>query len=319
MASRRNRKPRHSRQPKGYVLLTLFAVAATGWLLPPSWTGQLMSCVQVTVPFQAALSSSSSPSGESFTDEMDSESMLANRQLARSNQALRHTIAALTSTITELQDHVSSLTNSREWSANNAQLGPLGKLIPAEVVGEDFLSWRESRLINKGTLQGVTPGASVASEHFTIAHDSSDILGDGLAILYGETLIGTIEQAGTHTARVKLISDVGSQRKVLIGRFQEQGNFVAVDRFFWLTGRGQGLMVIKDVEKIQVDEGLITKGDYILSDPNDATLPASMVIGTIKAIHLDRNKPLLAIVDVATILPSSELHSVYVFVPEADG
>jgi len=158
----------------------------------------------------------------------------------------------------------------------------------------------------------------VASDHFTIAHDSSNLLDDGLAILYGETLIGTVEQAGTHTARVKLISDIGSQRKVLIGRFQEQGNFVAVERYFWLTGQGRGRMVIKDVEKKQVDEGVIAVGDYILSDPDDASLPASMVIGTVEAIHSDRNRPLLAIVEVATVLRASDLHRVYVFVPESD-
>jgi len=316
MASRLHPRPRYSRHSRRYVLLSLFALAAAGWFLPARWSGQLISCVQVTVPFQDALSRSSGIAGGSLPQVLDTESAQSHERLIRTNEALRHTIAALATTITELQDHVSTLTKSREWTVNHAQLGPAGELIPAKVVGEDFLTWRESLLINKGTLQGVKPGASVASEHFTIAHESIDMLGDGLAILYGEALIGTVEQAGTHTARIKLISDVGAQRKVLIGRFQEDGNFVIVDRYFWLTGQGRGRMVIEDVERKRVDEGHIAEGDYVLSDPNDASLPASMVIGTIEAIHTDRNRPLLAILDVATTLPPSDLHRVYVFLPD---
>ena len=135
--------------------------------------------------------------------------------------ALAHQVAALTIRVAELEREVGILTATRLWDVDGARLGASGQLIPAGVVTGDLLPWRSSSLINAGTLQGVRPGAAVTSCHFTVNRGTDDSVRNGLAILLGETLIGWVEQAGTHTARVKLLTAPSVAMKVRIGRLEK--------------------------------------------------------------------------------------------------
>jgi cell shape-determining protein MreC len=154
------------------------------------------------------------------------------------------------------------------------------------------------------------------SNLFTIDQGQNAGVRSGMTILLREIFLGVVEQVGTHTARVKLLSDVETAMKVRIGRFTDNG-FVPVERYFWLSGRGGGRMEIRDAKRREVEAGLLQLGDTVLSDSTSGALPAAMTIGRITAIQPDRGNPLLAILTVASVVDEESLRRVYVFDPEA--
>jgi cell shape-determining protein MreC len=157
----------------------------------------------------------------------------------------------------------------------------------------------------------------VVSDYFTIDRGDEAGLRGGMAILLRESFIGLIEQAGTHTARVKLLSDVTVEMKVRIGRFHDTG-FEALDRYFWLMGRGDGVMEIRDVPRRNVDEEVVAVGDVVLSSPESGLLPAAMTIGRVTDIRPDRDNPLLAILTVKASADEESLRRVYVYDPDTE-
>ena len=238
--------------------------------------------------------------------------------LTREKAAVEHQAAALAARVEELEGEVAVLTATRLWAVADQRLGASGRLIPARVISQDLLPWRSSRLLNAGSVQGVQDGAAVTSHEFTLDRGEDAELRNGLAILLGEVFVGTIEQTGTHTSRVKLLSDVSVQRKVRIGRSMG-GRFVLVDRYFWLTGRGSGRMEIRDVERKDVETGIVQVGDTVLSDPQSDVLPAAMTIGKIAAASTDRDNPLFAILTIASAVPEETLRRVYIYDPRNHG
>ena len=136
-----------------------------------------------------------------------------------------------------------------------------------------------------------------------------------MAILRGEVLIGLVEQVGTHTARVKLLSDVSVESKVRIGRFTESG-FQAVRSSFWMTGRGGGVMQIHGVDRRLVRGGTINVGDTVLSHHASGLVPAAMTIGRIISIEPDRESPLLSILTVESAVEEADLERVWVYDPQ---
>ena len=120
---------------------------------------------------------------------------------------------------------------------------------------------------------------------------------------------------GLTLPRVKLLSDVSTEMKARIGRFHD-GEFVLVDGYFWLTGRGRGLMEIRDADRRDVDAGKIKVGDVVLSDPTSDAVPTAMTIGRIVEITPDRDRPLFCILAVASEVATEALQRVYVYDPE---
>ncbi|MEK7755748.1 MAG: rod shape-determining protein MreC, partial [Planctomycetota bacterium] len=159
---------------------------------------------------------------------------------------------------------------------------------------------------------------AVTSHVFTVNRGEDAELRTGLAILLGEILVGTIEQIGTHTSRVKLLSDVSVQMKVRIGRWTGD-RFLLVDRYFWMSGRGPGRMEIRDVERKDVDTGVVQVGDTVLSDPQSDVLPAAMTIGKVTTASADRDNPLFALLTIAAAVPEESLRRVYIYDPRNDG
>lgn len=300
------------------VLVALLMVACTAAIFfPQGWTGGLISLVQVIVPFQDAATVAAdaiSHLGEGRPSAVPGETFDA---LAREKAAVEHQAAALAARVAELEGDVRVLTATRLWEVAGRRIGASGRLIPARVIAEDILPWRSSRLLNAGSVQGVQDSAAVVSRLFTVDRRDDADLRDGVAILLGEVLVGTIEQTGTHTSRVKLLSDVSVQMKVRIGRWTGD-RFTLLDRYFWLTGRGAGRMEIRDVERKDMESGVIQVGDTVLSDPQSDVLPAAMTIGKIAAASTDRDNPLFAILTIASAVPEQTLRKVYIYDPQSE-
>jgi cell shape-determining protein MreC len=212
---------------------------------------------------------------------------------------------------------VKVLTATRLWNVGGRRIGSQGRLIPARAVTGDVLPWRSSRLVTAGSLQGVPPEAPVVSNKFTVDQGESAGLRGGLAILLGEAFVGVVEQVGTHTSRVKLLSDPSVQMKVGIGRFQD-GAFTLADGYFWLVGRGGGRMEIRDVEARSIESGAVRVGDVVFADSTNTNLPAAMTIGKVAGIKPDRDNPLFAHLAVEPVLAERDLNRVYVYDPQSE-
>lgn len=306
------------RSTRKTYLVVLLVASIVMVVIPSAFSGKLISLVQILIPFQhgAAIA------GDAIDGALDDGGRPVSRdtydELQRKKAALEHRVAALAMRVEDLEREVDILTATRLWNAEGGGIGTLGKLIPAEIIAGDLLPWRSSQLVNAGTLKGVDRGSPVTSCEFTIDEGKAGGVSDGMAVLLGEVFIGHVEQAGTHAARVRLLSDVGMESKVRIGRFTDDG-FASLDSYFWLTGRGSGIMEIGDAQKRDVDAGLIAVGDFVLSDPSTGALPTAMTIGKISAIEPDRDNPLHSILTIEGAVDVSSLRRVYVYAHEAEG
>lgn len=308
-------RSRRKTLPSRKTLITcLLAASVLALLLPRDWTGGLISLVQVIVPFQDAVVTGVESVARAVGSDDGQVPQARFEALERERAALEHQVAALSMRVSQLEEEVGVLAATRLWEVDGQRIGARGRLIPARVITADLLPWRSSKLINAGTLQGVRRGSAVMSRYFTIDRGEADGARDGMAILLKEAFVGVIDkQTGTHTSRVKLLSDVSVEMKVRIGRFSETG-FAALDRYFWLMGCG-GVMEIRDVEQRDIDDGVIKVGDTVLSDPAGGVLPAALTVGKVVDIRPDRDNPLLAILTVESPVDEDSLRRVYVFDP----
>ncbi|HNQ22379.1 MAG TPA: rod shape-determining protein MreC [Phycisphaerae bacterium] len=309
------------RRPRPYlrtILISLLALSLLGLLLPRSWTAPLMSLVQVLAPFQAATQAVADGAQARTAGDTPPPTAEEHQQLRQQAEALRHQVAALSAHAVALEEENALLTAVRLRGEGGSALGARGRLIPARVIAQDVVAWRSSRLIDAGTLRGVQPGAIVTSRAFDINQGEEIGLRPGLAVLLAETLVGTVEKTGTHTARVRLLSDITSARRVRIGRFVED-RFALVEPVFWLIGTGRGRMELRDVDRRLVQDGLVAIGDIVLSDPTDEMLPAALTIGKITMVEPDRGNPLLRVLTVEPVVPETQLQRVYVYDPSPAG
>jgi len=293
------------------VITFLVLLSAALFLLPRRWTQPLMNLVQVLVPFQDAASSAIQTGKDAISGAESDPSELE-------VSACENQVGALSMRILELESELDQLTATRFGRGGFQGLGPRGRLIPARVLTSDMLPWRDSRLISAGTFQGVQGGLAVTSAHFTLSGGESGGHRSGLAIVLAETFLGWVDQVGTHTSRVRLISDVGVSMKVRIGRLNEQ-EFAAMEGYYWMVGKGRGTLEIADIDRRNVEAGHVLAGDVVLSDAESTSLPAAMRIGTIARIDPDRDHPLLAIATVETAVDPAALRRVYIYDPQSTG
>ncbi len=306
---RTRRKGKHSTRKR--ILVVLFFCSIAGLLLPTSLTGRLMNLVQVLVPLQDVANRSADAVG-SAVDALQKPAFSAAEaeQVVAENQALRHTVASYQSRIADLEQSVQNLTRVRNQ-------GLRGKLIPACVVAPDALAWRESQLIDAGSLRGVHRGAAVISNHFAVNLGTENGIRSGQAVLAAELFVGTVDLAGTHTSRVKLVSDPTMHMPVLIAREESEAHW-PVDERFWFVGAGGNHARIEDVDHRHINSGAIQIGDRVLTMPGDERLPVSMLIGTITGIEPDKHNPLLYILDVQLEFDANRLRRVYVLDPTGE-
>lgn len=303
----------HPRKRNSHSIRTIVALLLTigvlAMLLPQRWTRGLIGLVQFTVPFQDAVSATTDRVVPSFGSSTPTPE-------AQRIKALEHTIAVLASQIRSLEEETDLLRGTRLWTANGRSFGAWGKLLPARVISQDILPWRSSRLLNVGTVQGVGRNAPVVSREFSLDAGETDGLYPGMAILLRETLIGFVEDVSTHTAQVKLMSDVTTQRAVVIGRIDGEFNVSVLPDPFWLTGKGHGRMVIEGVKRSYINRDEIAVGDIVLTPDDEPDLPTSMCIGEIIEIEPDRKNPLLVTLHVIARIDEQALSRVYVFDPD---
>ncbi len=291
---------------KKSILTALIIVSAVGIMLPDRITGSLISLVQVIVPFQDWTTRGTQAATDALAgspDTVPSPEKLA--ALQRENEYLRHRLASASVQYNELAEQHRAVAGIRRRGLTN------GRLVPARVVAGDVLAWRESRLINAGTLKGVKRSSAVASHYFTIELDEQDAAQPGLSVLAGEALVGFIDQVGTHSARVRLLTDRDTKMSPLIARYSD-GKYYPLDKEFWMVGTGGRLLQIRDVDHRYIKTGAIKEGDIVLSGGTDRRLPAPMTIGTVKKIHTDPDNSLLYILDVEPAIDPSEIRKVLV-------
>ena len=298
------------------VVVLALCLSGLFFAAPESWTSWMSSLSQVATPTPAQRGIGAAVDlveGRLVSDlpEATPEEVEASR---RHRIALQHEIASLNLEIDDLNDRIDALTAIRNWSMDGQKLAG-GRLIPADVISDDLLPWRSSHLLDAGSLHGVSRGAPVASSYFTIAMGAAEGIQSGMAILHREVLIGVVQDAGTRTSRVRLLSDVGTARKVRIAQNVDGVASEPLDPTFWLEGRGQGRMEIGNVDHRDVKAGLIQVGDYVLSDPFSGELPTAMVIGRITAIEDDHENALLRILTVTSPIADRDLHHVYIYDP----
>lgn len=296
------------------MLVVLAAVSVTLMVTPQFWWHKLISLIQVIVPFQHAAEAGMHRLDDVLADDVPSLTPDQYDELLRARAAAEHQVAALTLRIEELEREVGVLTATRLWNADGRAIGARGRLIPARILTGDMAPWRSSRLLTAGTVQGVQRGASVLSDYFTIDRGAESRITSGQAILSGESLIGLVVQTGTHTSRVQLLSDPATQMKVRLGRFEDDV-FRLADGYFWLVGRGGGVMEIRDVKKQDVDAGRLRIGDRVLADPASTGLPTALVVGRVAEVITDPRKPLFATLIVEPAVDPASLRRVYVFDP----
>lgn len=301
---RRGRKYIRTRHKRIFAALLLGAAVCL--LLPAPLTRWMMNLVQVLVPFQDAATRASDSVSDAVSAAVAPPVPRAEHEstLAR-NQALEHTVTALRTKIDGLERTNQELAAIRRG-------GMPGRLIPARVVAREVLAWRESDLLDAGTLRGIRASASVISDHFAVNLGVTDGAAAGQAVLAAEVFVGTIEYAGTHTARVRRVTDPATRMAVLVAP-PDHG---PLDAEFWLVGAGGGEARIQDVDHRYVkNKGGIEVGHRVLTPRDDERLPVSMVIGTVSAIEPDPRNPLLFSLTVCPAVEPDRLRRVYVVDP----
>ncbi len=294
------------------LVIALAAIALALIVIPERLTGGLISGVQILAPFihatNGAVDTLTADIGESGVVSIEQYRAIQIRQ-----QALENQVAALSTQAQNLALENELLTATRMWELDDGKIGARGRLIPASVMAQDLLSWRDSRLINAGSLQGVSPGDPVSTRYFSIDRGEASGIESGMGILLAETLVGVVEHVGTHTSRVRMLCDIDSQMKVRIGRFDDEGLFQAESQYYWLDGRGCNNMEIGEVDRRDIEDGLVAIGDRVLADYPRLGLTTPMVIGYVKEVLPDRDNPLLVKLVVASLVDTNGLKRVLVF------
>ena len=285
----------------GFIAVSLLAV-----ILPRELTGRFINLVQVF----GFLQDWTTRAGDTVADLADVSgdrpvSYERYDAVQRENEVLAHQLASATARLTALRQDYEDATGIRQRGLAD------GRLIPARIVAGDALAWRESRLINAGALSGVKHSALVSSHYFTLGLEGESTARTGLAVLAGEALVGFVEQVGTHTARVRLLTDRQTRMPVLIARLRD-GAFLPLEAEFWLEGTGGPKLQVRDVDHRYVESEAIAEGDYILSVARDPRLPAAMTVGIISGVHADQDNSLLYWLEVAPAIAPDEIRRVFV-------
>ncbi|MCP4592175.1 MAG: rod shape-determining protein MreC [bacterium] len=300
MSSRRRR----SRITRRRVFVGLLFCSAVGLLLPQQFTARLASLFQIVVPFQEAANRGINAVDAALAEEPELSAAEAEHLLTE-NAALRHSVASLRANSQVLAQANQELTGVRAH-------GLPGRLIPAHVVTPDALVWRESLLVDAGSLRGVRRLAAVASNHFAVGVGAEQGVRNGQAVLAAEVFVGSVDYAATHTARVRLVSDPSTRMPVQIAR--EWGDSMApLDaELFWLVGAGGRRARVIDVDHQYVRDGGIAVDDDVLTVSDPDRLPVPLVIGRITEIRHAPGNPLLRTLEVELALDPDTLRRVYV-------
>jgi rod shape-determining protein MreC len=157
------------------------------------------------------------------------------------------------------------------------------EILPAEIIGRDPSSWFKTILINKGSRDGIRPGAGVITPH---------------------GVVGKIINAGFSSSKVLLITDVNSAVDAVVERSRSRGI---------LEGAGENKAVFSYVLK---SEHLLP-GDVIITSGMNSIYPKGIALGTIRVVSPEKSGFFL-VVDVLPAVDFSKLNEVLV-VLQQDG
>lgn len=293
------------------LLLILAATSVIAMLLPRQVTAPLVNLVQVVLPLQH-WSTGTADATQDAAGRMGGPKITPEQweSLQNENSALTHQLAALADRLHGLERDYDTLANIRRRGLES------GRLIPGKVIGADAMPLRESRLISAGRLAGVRAGATVASNHFTMDLRDTEGLRDGLSVLAGEALVGFVEQVGTHSARVRLLTDRETQLSVILARLID-GKYSPLEAEFWMVGMGPGSpgLEVRDVDHRYIKSEAIMVGDLVLTAGADVRLPASFNVGTVTRIRADTSNSLLYVLEVTPAVDLNDLRRVFVVDP----
>ena len=297
---KRNAQRSPQRGTSWRTILIFLAVAAIGFCLPAVVTGRAGNLLQLLAPLQDGVTRLTEAARSARPSDSDAS------QDADEIRALRSMVATLAAQNSALHRENAMLTGVR-----GRGLGARGRLIPARIVADDALGWRESRTLLAGRRSGVHRGDGVLSDRFSIDLNGQEGVSSGMAVVGAEALVGIIDRTGAHTSQVRGLSDPGTRMSVTLARFD--GVAVSVmDEVFWLVGRGGGRIEIRDVHHKYVNEGNIRAGDLVMTPPDDHALPPSVTIGTIASVSRDPDNSLLYVLEVEPAVRLGDLRRVFV-------
>jgi rod shape-determining protein MreC len=302
----RSRKARKSSR-KVTIFIGLLALSILALVLPSSYTHGLISCVQPLSPFQAMANSAANSIEDSLAGPpVPTVTSVEFEQVLRAKEAAEHQLASIARQNEALEARNRELTAIRQLG-----LDERGELIPANVIGEDLIAHRESRTVDRGTVARVSRGAAVVSNHFSATAGTTRGVGEGLPVLASEALVGTVVQVGTHTCRVRLLTDASTLMAVTIS--QRRGVVPRpLDRRFILRGTGGGQLEVRDVAQGYINRGDIRAGDMVMTVGDSDELPVPVIIGTVETIRPDPDNGTLFILDVRPAIEPDQLRRVYI-------
>ena len=277
------------------------SISAVVLIVTSRFTGGVSGLMQALVPVQHAMSSVVATDGGRAAPLSLEES----GEIGRRITAYQLRLASMYVRIEDLMQQNAELRGIRALGYEK------GRLIRARVVAGDSLPWRQSQLLDQGTLAGVLGGDAVVSRFFVDTGEEDNVL-DGMTVLAGESLIGEVIDASTHTARVLLLTDPASRHTtVRLARPTPEG-FEIVPSQFVLRGAGGHHMVIDGVEHGLIDQAAIQIGDVVLTSTSDDRLPVPVVIGTITRVRREDHNAALYNLLVKPTVDTRKLTHVYI-------
>ncbi len=291
---------RASRKRARYRNIAVVAsLSAVVLIVTSRLTGGVSGLMQALVPVQHVMSSVVGTDGGRAVELSPEESDKIGQRIA----AYQRRLASMHVRIEDLMQQNAELRGIRDLGFEK------GRLIRARVVAGDSLPWRQSGLLDQGTLAGVAGGDAVVSGFFVNTGQEDNVL-DGMTVLAGESLIGEVIDASTHTARVLLLTDPASQlMAVRLARSTPEG-FEIVPSHFMLRGAGGNTMVIDGVEHGLIKQATIQVGDVVLT--SDDRLPVPVVIGTITRVRREDDNAALYNLLVEPAVDARRLGYVYI-------
>jgi len=173
----------------------------------------------------------------------------------------------------------------------NAQLSGLRQqfglaqvtLIEAHIVGDDSISWRQIRRLDKGSQCRIEPGQIVLSAVGPPVPCEPSEPADA----YQMCVVGRIKDVGAKTCTVQLVNDPGFRMAVFIAPQSTRHECWRAKGL--LQGKGMGQIIVKMVPTNYP----VQPGDVVLSCLEPKYLPTPMVLGTVKSCKRDDDNPVM--------------------------
>lgn len=210
----------------------------TGLLIPAE-----NAALQVIVPVQRVI-------GWTASAVLNALSILPEAAILREeNRRLRQEVEELRARVVSLQEAERENRNLRE-QLGFKQAYPAYDLLPAEVVGRDPSNYLRFLTIDKGSDDGVRPGA---------------------VIVVPQGLVGRVVTLGSNFSKVMLITDPSSSVNVLLQGSRATG--VA-------TGQMDGSLLIKYIPQGEA----VHLGDMVLTSGLGGNFPKGLIVGQVTRV-----------------------------------